>query len=220
MDFCPYFQAWSNGDCAKASNGRTDTTKNYYGDIYAVGSQCINSNAIWKGYAAPAKLQRWETCAGIICNDAKTSATLTMIAEDGFQVSIECSAADIGKAKTINKFTGTITCPDISIVCVANNKFLSSNVQCPEFLNNCNSPHGSCRYGQKDKQFSCVCAAAWSGDTCKIYNIADVLLVPSPSREEAMKSEDDLNYGETCSLSQVLVTMAFLILLWTVPVTV
>ena len=193
MDFCPYYSAYSNGDCRNSQNGNANPKNNYYGDIYSGGSACIKSTAIWTGYTAPASLSNgWEACVGITCNEAKDVASVKVIAEDGTFATVDCAHSDIGKKKHVSKFAGQIVCPDLAIVCAASDgvNFVPSTAACPSNLNNCNDPHGSCTMNEDQTTYKCVCGVGWSGVDCKVHNT-----VPSPAAEQEEKST--LNGGNS-----------------------
>ena len=194
MDYCPYFSPWSNGDCSLNSNSPKDPTKNYFGDVYAEGSFCVSSSAMWKGYTSPS-LESWETCVGVVCNEDKTAATLVLIAEDNFQVSILCGKEDVGKSKEVaSKFNGNIVCPDIDLICASPSKFIPSDAACPTRLKNCNSPHGSCKY-LNDGTYRCSCADGYSGEVCDVVEVSNV---PSPTSQ----TSPGLNQGKASTLSR------------------
>ena len=202
MDYCPYYEAYSNGDCSKVANAKSDSSKNYYGEIYSLGSKCITANIIWDSYKPSESLT--EICVGVHCNKEKTSATLTVVAEDGFPVSVVCASTDAGRQKNVNKFVGKITCPDVSVVCATGSVYVPAAVACPASLNNCNDPHGSCFYSNnKGDTYQCVCAKGWSGTTCETPPTPLTQNSPSPGKEA--ETVNELSGGSKTFVHPILV---------------
>ncbi len=175
MDYCPYYSGYSNGDCGDASNSRA-ADSNYFGERYGAGALCIASSLIWDGYS-PKPVSQKTRCYGVSCSGSGEAAvvTITVSPESGFHVSVTCAAGEAGTAKSVAGFTGTLTCPDVTVACLAaadGGNFKATVTACPAKLNAC-SGNGVCVYTEPSNEgangtYACHCLGGYSGHACEI----------------------------------------------------
>ncbi|KAH9137443.1 hypothetical protein LEN26_005736 [Aphanomyces euteiches] len=181
-DFCPLYTGFMQGDCWNASNLQTITASkiNLLGEIYSPASFCLKSTLLTndnKGWAIPG---RATGCYAASCGTG--GAVTVQIATSSGSVQATCNQK--GQAMTIPGFSGSLFCPDPSIVCggvkcspaCGPNSFCSagqcacldgyvvnatSNACVPICPNAC-SGNGVCNV----QSAKCTCNSGYSGTDC------------------------------------------------------
>lgn len=119
MDFCPIVRKYANGDCGDDTYNQ-GAPGSAFGEKYGVESRCIVNTLVQDGYKINGDSQeRRNSCLMTSCsrNDASASITITAFQIDGSKKEVTCAANDANLAKNVDGFTGTIICPDPSILC-------------------------------------------------------------------------------------------------------
>ena len=113
LDYCPFFQMYSNQDCLDPKHAPSQ--QNARGETYGVESRCFDTTLIQDVYVSSDAMV--QTCFKRVCLD---SGSVRVFATDanGKEMSIDCDAKDVGSKKSMpSGFNGELVCPDVTIVC-------------------------------------------------------------------------------------------------------
>lgn len=125
-DYCPYFQGYEDGQCSDISNMYIPpgTQFNIMGETFGESSRCTRStlhsheSKDWRVLAGGAG------CYHVSCHSPGV-AVLTIPTSTS---SIQVNCTQKGEEKTVQGYSGTLTCPDPSLVC----QRTECDAPCPE----------------------------------------------------------------------------------------
>jgi len=115
-DYCPSYELYLTGSgtssCIDSSNQPSDN-ENFLGEEFCEDCRCFDSTLIHNDFVCDDPL-----CDGYQSACYKKSCTnagAVVITIDGKKVT--CTKSDIGDQKSVNGFSGKITCPDPALYC-------------------------------------------------------------------------------------------------------
>jgi len=175
-DYCPYYQAYSNGDCDDTANAPSGT--NYYAQAYGTGGMCFDSTLLYNGYVYSSTAR--QACHKTRCTSGQLELSLTK--SDGSIEWVTCTSngAAITPPSSAG-LQGSITCPATStLLC---NPSSCSGLAC-DGTSDCNAG-------------VCTCGTAF-GTTCGGTDPPSPPPAPPPSATFASQCSDTASAGWQC----------------------
>eukprot|EP00735_Rhodelphis_limneticus_P005073 TRINITY_DN1677_c0_g1::TRINITY_DN1677_c0_g1_i1::g.17772::m.17772 TRINITY_DN1677_c0_g1::TRINITY_DN1677_c0_g1_i1::g.17772 ORF type:complete len:1297 (-),score=442.73,sp/Q00689/GP63_LEIGU/32.14/2e-56,Peptidase_M8/PF01457.11/1.3e-98,EGF_2/PF07974.8/1.1e+04,EGF_2/PF07974.8/0.00082,EGF_2/PF07974.8/7.5e-05,EGF_2/PF07974.8/0.0013,EGF_2/PF07974.8/0.18,EGF_2/PF07974.8/0.32,hEGF/PF12661.2/1.1e+03,hEGF/PF12661.2/0.013,hEGF/PF12661.2/0.43,hEGF/PF12661.2/5.1,hEGF/PF12661.2/1.8,hEGF/PF12661.2/1.4e+02 TRINITY_D len=155
-DYCPFIDAYSNGDCRFESNSNSQSTS-VFGEFYGSMGRCFTSNLQNTKYQAIGAGPR---CFEHSCETKTDGKVYLKVKPNGASTWFECPYNG-GRINTVsytsnsNPYSGYIDCPPAYTHCVTPTHSIGCLREC--------SGHGSCVNNM------CHCQAGWSGEDCSVH---------------------------------------------------
>ena len=158
MDFCPIYEAFSNGDCRDEDS----YTIWWFGDSLGSDRRCFTGN--WKRTLQTSDVGIHAGCLRVEC-DSESHVSLFLRRGDNFDGPVPCpregGSKNLATEETTKDFwTGSVECPPADEICTSTLDDSSSTV-CSS--NSC-SGNGDCEVVNNEIQ--CTCDEGWGGDEC------------------------------------------------------